>query len=68
MSDVASAKIAENAETARPVASTSRSGYGAGQRSEIDHLNGLIVRRGERWASRTPANGAAMRSSVIGEQ
>jgi 2-dehydropantoate 2-reductase len=51
--DVAVRKIAETA--AGQYASTARD-LARGKRSEIDHLNGLIVRRGEALGIATPAN------------
>src|SRR5258707_7470104 len=59
--DVAVRKIAETA--AGQYASTAQD-LARGKRSEIDHLNGLIVRRGEALGVATPANrGCCMRSS-----
>jgi 2-dehydropantoate 2-reductase len=51
--DLAVRKIAETA--AGQYASTAQD-LARGKRSEIDHLNGLIVRRGEALAIATPAN------------
>jgi 2-dehydropantoate 2-reductase len=51
--DVAIRKIAETA--AGQTASTAQD-LARGKRSEIDHLNGLIVRRGEALGIATPAN------------
>jgi 2-dehydropantoate 2-reductase len=50
------AAVRKIAETAAGQYSSTAQDLGRGKRSEIDHLNGLIVRRGEALGIATPAN------------